>query len=112
MGKPEFGAKHVCEGCSERFYDLNRSPAICFKCGAVQSPPKVKVYRPTRMASERGAFARRAAPAPVEEKADDAGELAVEDIEEAEIADDDDSEVEIPDADDDDDETAGVFKPE
>ena len=110
MGKPEFGTKYVCEGCSERFYDLNRSPAICPKCSAAQPPPKVKVYRPVRMGSDRSSFSRRPAPTPVEEKPDTADELAVEDIDEAEIS-EDDAEVEIPESDDDDEET-GVFKPE
>ncbi len=38
MGRPELGRKCTCAGCHERFYDLNRSPAICPKCG-IQQPP-------------------------------------------------------------------------
>jgi uncharacterized protein (TIGR02300 family) len=48
MGRPDFGTKCSCTGCNERFYDLNRSPAICPKCGAQQSPPKPVAVRPLR----------------------------------------------------------------
>jgi len=93
MSKPEFGTKHTCEACAERFYDLNRSPATCFKCGAQQSPPKPRMYRPIRAASDRGAFSRRPLPVLAEEKLEPADELAVDDAEEAEIADDDDNDL-------------------
>jgi uncharacterized protein (TIGR02300 family) len=87
MSKPEFGTKHVCEACAERFYDLNRSPVICFKCGATQAPPKPRMYRAVRAGSDRGAFGRRPPPILAEEKAEEpADDLAVED---AETADDD-----------------------
>jgi uncharacterized protein (TIGR02300 family) len=98
MSKPEFGVKYTCEACAERFYDLNRAQAICFKCGAVQPPPKPRMYRPLRGASDRGAFSRRPMPLPAEEKLEPADDLAVE---EAELPDDedadldDDAEVEI-----------------
>ena len=100
MSKPEFGTKHTCEGCAERFYDLNRSPAICFKCGAQQSPPKPRMYRPARSASDRGAFGRRPLPIAAEEKLEPADELAVDDAEEVDSPDDDtdlddDTDVEI-----------------
>lgn len=36
MAKPELGLKRVCVSCGARFYDLNRVPAICPKCGAEQ----------------------------------------------------------------------------
>ncbi|MGD0430311.1 MAG: TIGR02300 family protein [Acetobacteraceae bacterium] len=93
MSKPEFGTKHVCEACAERFYDLNRSPVICFKCGTTQSPPKPRMYRPMRAASDRGAFSRRPIPVLAEEKVEAADELVVDDVEEAEIPDDDDTDL-------------------
>jgi uncharacterized protein (TIGR02300 family) len=93
MSKPEFGTKHVCEACAERFYDLNRSPATCFKCGAQQSPPKPRMYRPIRAASDRGAFSRRPMPLPAEEKSEPADDLAAEDVEEVESPDDDDTDL-------------------
>jgi uncharacterized protein (TIGR02300 family) len=93
MSNPAFGTKHVCEACAERFYDLNRTPAICFKCGAQQAPQKPRMYRPIRAASDRGGFHRRPAPVLAEEKLEPADELVVDDVEEAEISDDDDTEL-------------------
>jgi len=95
MSNPLFGTKHVCEACAERFYDLNRSPVICFKCGATQPPPKPRMYRPIRAGSDRGAFGRRPLPIPAE-KLEPADDLVVEEVEEADIPDDED-----PDLDDD-----------
>ena len=54
MGRPELGTKCTCTGCSERFYDLNRAPAICPKCGVQQTPQKPRSAWPTR-----GAIAAR-----------------------------------------------------
>lgn len=36
MAKPELGMKRVCVACSTRFYDLQKSPAVCPKCGTEQ----------------------------------------------------------------------------
>ena len=33
MAKPELGLKRQCMTCGARFYDLNRDPIICPKCG-------------------------------------------------------------------------------
>ena len=35
MAKPELGAKRQCESCATKFFDLNREPPTCPKCGAV-----------------------------------------------------------------------------
>ncbi len=35
MAKPELGAKRQCQSCATKFYDLNKSPIICPKCGAI-----------------------------------------------------------------------------
>lgn len=34
MAKPELGTKRQCQSCGAKFYDLNRSPITCIKCGA------------------------------------------------------------------------------
>jgi len=31
--KPELGTKRLCASCGARFYDLNKSPITCPKCG-------------------------------------------------------------------------------
>lgn len=33
MVKLEFGTKRICPSCSARFYDLNKNPITCPKCG-------------------------------------------------------------------------------
>jgi uncharacterized protein (TIGR02300 family) len=35
VAKPELGTKRLCAHCGARFYDLNRAPATCPKCGTV-----------------------------------------------------------------------------
>ena len=35
MAKPELGTKRLCAGCGAKFYDLNKDPMHCPKCGAV-----------------------------------------------------------------------------
>ncbi|MDF7673642.1 TIGR02300 family protein [Acetobacteraceae bacterium ESL0709] len=36
MAKAELGLKRTCVECNSRFYDLNRVPPVCPKCGAIQ----------------------------------------------------------------------------
>ena len=35
MAKPELGTKHQCQNCATKFFDLNRDPIVCPKCGTV-----------------------------------------------------------------------------
>jgi uncharacterized protein (TIGR02300 family) len=35
VAKPELGLKRQCMSCGAKFYDLNRDPATCPKCGTV-----------------------------------------------------------------------------
>ena len=35
MAKPELGTKRQCRNCANRFYDLDRDPITCPKCGTV-----------------------------------------------------------------------------
>jgi len=35
VGKPELGVKRRCLSCAAAFFDLNRTPIVCPKCGAV-----------------------------------------------------------------------------
>jgi uncharacterized protein (TIGR02300 family) len=34
VAKPELGAKRQCQSCATKFYDFNRDPILCPKCGA------------------------------------------------------------------------------
>lgn len=44
MPKAEWGTKHSCTACPAKFYDFNRSPPYCPRCGTIvtmegDSPP-------------------------------------------------------------------------
>ena len=34
MAKPELGSKRQCLSCGTKFFDLNKDPIVCPKCGA------------------------------------------------------------------------------
>ncbi|RFD20773.1 TIGR02300 family protein [Komagataeibacter melaceti] len=52
MAQPNLGTKRVCVSCSARFYDLNRNPAVCPKCGTEQPVEAPRVRRPVEAAPE------------------------------------------------------------
>lgn len=35
MAKAELGNKRICASCATKFYDMNKSPIVCPKCGTV-----------------------------------------------------------------------------
>ncbi|HEY1943740.1 MAG TPA: TIGR02300 family protein [Roseiarcus sp.] len=35
MAKPELGSKRQCQNCGAKFFDLNRDPIVCPKCGTI-----------------------------------------------------------------------------
>jgi uncharacterized protein (TIGR02300 family) len=72
MTKPDLGVRRRCLTCKAAFYDMNRAPIICVKCGAlftVVELPHSPVRRPSFQSP-----AASAAPA-----ADTEGDVAVED---------------------------------
>lgn len=86
VGRPELGTKCACASCAERFYDLNRSPAVCPKCGAIQPPVSVRAPRPVRPNPGSAHMShRRPLPLVAEEEAEP---LTVVEDEEDEDADD------------------------
>ncbi len=48
MANPELGAKQICPTCSTKFYDLQRRPAHCPKCGAEFDPEEALRNRRVR----------------------------------------------------------------
>lgn len=48
MANPELGAKQICPNCSAKFYDLNRRPAACPKCGETFDPEEAVRNRRVR----------------------------------------------------------------
>jgi uncharacterized protein (TIGR02300 family) len=101
MGRPELGTKCICVSCAERFYDLNRLPATCPKCGAVQPPVQLRMFRPARVTTAFARPTRQPAPVVAEEDVDLVSTPDAEDEEDApEVDDDVDEDLEvIPDHD-------------
>jgi uncharacterized protein (TIGR02300 family) len=96
MGRPELGTKCACVSCAERFYDLNRVPATCPKCGAEQPPEKLRVFRPTRSAVEFRRQPRQPVPVVAEEDVEPVSTSDAEDEEDAPEADEEiDEDLEI-----------------
>ncbi len=52
MVRPELGSKRTCVQCGARFYDLNRQPAVCPKCGTEQPPEQPRLRRPQPQSPE------------------------------------------------------------
>ncbi|GEN62074.1 hypothetical protein AOE01nite_02980 [Acetobacter oeni] len=61
MAQPELGSKRICVSCGARFYDLNKEPAVCPKCGAEQP---AEVPRLKRAGDSIPALPVKAAPKP------------------------------------------------
>lgn len=62
----EWGAKHICQACNGKYYDLRRTPIICPKCQAeFVEPPKHK----SAAASAKGIAWRQRARAAAAESA-------------------------------------------
>ncbi len=89
MVDPKLGTKRVCEACGAKFYDLNKSPAVCPKCGHAYDPAAA-------MATDEPV--RDIAPTAAEKETDDDAleddddALSLEDMAEEETADSDDDE--------------------
>jgi uncharacterized protein (TIGR02300 family) len=41
VAKPDLGSKHQCQNCGTKFFDLNKDPILCPKCGTVFQPAAV-----------------------------------------------------------------------
>ena len=37
MAKPDLGSKQKCQNCGTKFFDLNKDPVVCPKCGTTQT---------------------------------------------------------------------------
>jgi uncharacterized protein (TIGR02300 family) len=61
VAKPELGLKRQCMSCGAKFYDLNKDPATCPKCGTV--------FQAVAMSRAAAPVVARAA-APVEDEAE------------------------------------------
>ena len=52
MSRGDLGHKITCEECGTRFYDLNKTPAICPKCGATNERPQTLSQKKIDSSSE------------------------------------------------------------
>jgi len=84
VAKPELGNKHQCQNCGARFFDLNKSPIRCSKCGTVcQDAPLPRVAQHAAGSSLRAKSRFRTA-AVAEDKGPPAGaETALVSLDEA-----------------------------
>jgi uncharacterized protein (TIGR02300 family) len=72
VAKPEWGSKRLCTSCGARFYDLQRDPILCPKCGAQHDPlANVRQFRSRSTAEAKVAKPAPAAAEPAEEDDDD-----------------------------------------
>ena len=79
MAKPDLGGKQKCQNCGTKFFDLNKNPVVCPKCGTVQSGAG-----PTPVRTP----AARPAPAAVEDEETDAETPEVVSLDDADQIDD------------------------
>ena len=108
MAKSELGAKRQCQNCGAKFFDLNKDPIVCPKCGTVF----LGAVRVERAAPKPEVEEEEAAPAAgvelvsldeVEASEEKAAEPAVEDIDvEEDEAEPDDAFLEEEEEEDDD----------
>ena len=69
MVKASWGIKRTCQSCSARFYDLNKSPIKCPKCGREHDREDFVKVRRGRAAATAAATALAAATAAAAAKA-------------------------------------------
>ncbi len=92
MTKPEWGGKRTCLNCGTRFYDMQRSPIVCPKCGSENAPDAVAKVRRS---------VKKAAPHPVAEPKPKAVPVNDEDVlDDVEVDDDETDDALIEDASD------------
>lgn len=100
MVKAAWGLKRTCQSCGAHFYDMQKHPIACPKCGAIYDPDAVAKTRRSRtatgadkLAAQRQAV-RRPEPAEVVEVADpELEEIVADDDEEEEPVIEDTSEL-------------------
>ncbi len=102
MAKVDLGMKLTCESCGARFYDLNKQPGHCPKCGTANARPVIfkASRRPSAEDREKAAQLAKAPPKPVPADEDAAAET--DDDEDEDVIEDtsdlgeDDDDVEVP----------------
>jgi uncharacterized protein (TIGR02300 family) len=70
VAKPELGTKRLCAGCGAKFYDLNKDPITCPKCGTVYEVAVVTPRGRPDAAAARAAAAQAAEAEPETQEAE------------------------------------------
>ncbi|WP_082502617.1 MULTISPECIES: TIGR02300 family protein [unclassified Methylobacterium] len=86
MARPELGLKRQCMSCGAKFYDLDKDPATCPKCGTIYQA----IASSSRVAAP--ALAARAAAVPADDDEDtdaEKGGPEIVSLDEVEAAEDD-----------------------
>lgn len=121
MSKPELGTKRDCPSCGAKFYDLNKSPAVCPKCKHEFVPdagvkarrarpvekPKDKVAPRASIVSDEDADVSLDELRDEELAAEGLGDDMLEEIEDDTGADDD---AFLPDDEDEEDDVSGIIR--
>ena len=99
MAKAELGMKLTCESCGARFYDLNKQPGICPKCGTANARPVIFKASRGRPAEEK--VVAQKAPAAAAPDEDDVPEVEDDEEEDEAVIEDtsdlgEDDDVEVP----------------
>jgi predicted RNA-binding Zn-ribbon protein involved in translation (DUF1610 family) len=90
LGKVELGEKLTCSSCGARYYDLNKAPAECPKCGTENERPKT--FRTKR--ADTTPKPVKKAPEPKKKEAEDDEDIEdIDDIDDIETDDDDDDDL-------------------
>jgi uncharacterized protein (TIGR02300 family) len=71
LPKPELGARRRCLSCNAAFFDLNRDPIICVKCGTTFHIVEFPRLPPRRAWAKQPAAV---GPAPIEDDVEPAAE--------------------------------------
>jgi len=89
VAKPELGNKHQCQNCGARFFDLNKSPIRCPKCGTVcQDAPLPRVAQHAAGSSLRAKSRFRTAAVADDEELAAGAETALVSLDEADAGED------------------------
>jgi uncharacterized protein (TIGR02300 family) len=89
MTKPELGTKRLCANCSAKYYDLNKTPITCPKCG---TPFEVVATTPRTRFGQQAVVRQpevEPAEAPSETEEVETEDVETEDVETDETAKDD-----------------------
>lgn len=106
VAKPNRGLKRTCQSCTARFYDLEKDPIICPKCGVEFDPEAVlKNKRAKPAPAPRPVPVAKPEPAeaddmePIEEEVADAGDEKEDEVIEdtSELGEDDEDVAEVVD---------------